>query len=158
DRGEGQYRRGLYTYWCRNYLHPSLQLFDAPSRQLCTAARGRSATPLQALVLLNDPTHAEAARTFAGRLLKEGGPTVSSRLAYAFRLAQARPVRPEEEAVLTPLLRKHLRAFAEDRGAAERLVHTGDAPVPDGVDLVELAAWTSVARVILNLYETVTRT
>jgi hypothetical protein len=157
DTGADQYRRGLYTYWCRNYLHPMLQAFDAPSRQSCTANRGESSTPFQALVLLNDPTFAEAARALAARMLLEGGPTTAGCLDRAFRLAQSRTVRPQEEAVLARLLEKHLAEFRADPDAAAALVATGESPFPVGVDIVELAAWTSVARVILNLHETVTR-
>jgi hypothetical protein len=157
DAGADQYRRGLYTYWCRSYLHPMLQAFDAPSRQSCTADRGESCTPFQALVLLNDPTFAEAARVFAARVLLEGGPTTAGRLDRAFRLAQSRPVRPEEQSVLSRLLEKHRAEFRADPDAAAAVVAAGDSAVPPGVDVVELAAWTSVARVILNLHETVTR-
>jgi hypothetical protein len=157
DAGADQYRRGLYTYWCRNYLHPMLQAFDAPTRQSCTADRGESSTPFQALVLLNDPTFAEAARAFAARVLREGGPTTARRLDRAFRLAQSRPVRPEEVSALTRLLEKHLAEFRADPDAAAAVLATGDSAVPVDVDAGELAAWTSVARVILNLHETVTR-
>jgi hypothetical protein len=134
-----------------------LQAFDAPSRQSCTANRGESSTPFQALVLLNDPTFAEAARVFAARVLREGGPTTAGRLDRAFRLAQSRPARPEEEAVLIRLLEKHLAEFRADPAAAAAVVATGESAVPAEGDVAELAAWTSVARVILNLHETVTR-
>jgi Protein of unknown function (DUF1553)/Protein of unknown function (DUF1549) len=157
SRGKDQYRRGVYTYWCRTYPHPSLQAFDAPSRQLCTAQRGRSLTPAQALVLLNDPTYGEAARALALRLLKEGGPTTSSRLHFAFQLVLSRPIRPPEEEILTRLLQKHHDEYAADRAAARRLLRVGNASTPPNVDVVELAAWTSVARALFNLQETVTR-
>ena len=155
--GPDQYRRGLYTYWCRNYLHPALQAFDAPSRQSCVACRGESSTPFQALVLLNDPTYLEAARAFAARILREGGPTTASRLERAMRLAQSRALQPGEATILRRLLEKHRAEFASDRSAATALLAVGAATVADDVDVVELAAWTSVARVLLNLHDTVTR-
>jgi hypothetical protein len=153
DRGEEGRRRGLYTYWCRNYLHPALSIFDAPPRQVCTAERGSSATPLQALALLNDPAQGEAARAFARRILTESGPTLYDRLDHAYRLALSRGVKPAEEAILTALLEKHRAEFRQDQAAAERLTR-GEAPP---FDVAELAAWISAARAILNLHETITR-
>jgi hypothetical protein len=157
DKGDDQYRRGMYTYWQRTFLHPSLLAFDAPSREECTAERPRSSTPLQALVLLNDPTYVEAARAFAERILKEGGPTPGERLNWAYRQALSRPIKPEEAQILTALHRKHLDEFTADAKAAQQLVSTGQRPVAKDVDVAELAAWTSVARVILNLHEMITR-
>jgi len=157
DSGENQYRRGLYTFWQRSFLHPSLLAFDAPSREECTADRPRSSTPLQALVLLNDPTYVEAARAFAERLLKEAGPSPTDRLNWAYRQALSRPVQPQEAQVLTALYRKHLEEYSADAQAARQLVSAGQRPVPQDANLAELAAWTSVARVLLNLHETMTR-
>jgi hypothetical protein len=157
DRGEEQYRRGLYTYWQRTLPHPSLIAFDAPSREECTADRPRSSTPLQALVLLNDPTYVEAARVFAERILREGGRSPSDRLDWAFRRALSRGVKPDERGVLLALVDKHRRQFAGDPAAARKLVTTGQCSVPQDLDVVDLAAWTSVARVVLNLHETITR-
>jgi hypothetical protein len=154
DEGEGRRRRGVYTYWCRNYLHPALQVFDAPARQVCAAERGRSVTPLQALALLNDPTQGEAARALAQRILTEGGRTVVERLDYAYRLVLSRHVRPQEAALLADLIERHWREYREDPEAAARLVGVGGPP---DLDLAELAAWTSAARVLLNLHETITR-
>ncbi len=157
DTGEKQHRRGVYIYWCRNFLHPSLQAFDAPTRQLCTTQRGRSTTPLQALVLLNDPTQAEAARALAARILREAGPSTDARLNHACQLVQSRAINAQEAVILTRLLDKHTRQFNADIDAAKQLVHVGESPVPDDVDVVTLAAWTSVARVLLNLHDTNTR-
>jgi hypothetical protein len=157
SQGEDQYRRGVYTYWCRTFPHPSLQAFDTPSRQLCTANRDRSATPAQALVLLNDPTYAEAARALAARILRSGGPTSSARLHFAFQLVLARPIRPPEEEILTRLVAKHMNEYNADRGAANQVLQIGSVPLPTGMDVAELAAWTSVARALLNLQETTTR-
>jgi hypothetical protein len=157
DKGEGLYRRGLYTYWCRTFLHPSLKAFDAPTREECTADRPRSNTPLQALVLLNDPTYVEAARSFAERIVKEGRGDVASRLAFAYREALSRLPRGEEVKLLEGLYQKHLASYQADPKSAGELLHVGDHPLPAGMDPAELAAWTSIARVILNLNEMVTR-
>jgi hypothetical protein len=157
DKGDAQYRRGLYTYWQRTFLHPSLAAFDAPSREECTVERARSNTPQQALVLLNDPTYVEAARSLAGRILTAGGGTTPERLEFAFRTVLVRSPRPEEAQVLTALLDKHRGEYAADRAAAERLLKVGDLVSPADLDPAELAAWTSVSRVLLNLHETITR-
>ena len=157
SQGEDQHRRGLYTYWCRTFLHPSLLAFDAPTREECTVERARSCTPLQALVLLNDPIYVEAARSFAARILEKGGKDVPARLDWAFHQAVSRPVRPEEVKLLTGLYQKHLAQFRNDRPGVDKLLAIGQLPLPKGVDHAELAAWTSLTRVILNLHETITR-
>jgi len=157
DTGEAQYRRGLYTWWQRSFLHPSLLAFDAPSREECAADRTRSNIPQQALVLLNDPTYVEAARVFAARILTEGGADTPARLTWAWRQALQRAPREDEVRVVADLLEKHQAQYAEDAQASAAILEVGLAPAPPDVDPAELAAWTSVARVILNLHETVTR-
>ena len=157
DHGENQYRRGLYTFWQRTFLHPSLLAFDASTREECTVDRPRSNTPLQALALLNDPTYVEAAKVFAGRIVREGGRTEAERLRYAYRRAIQREPTAAEADLLTRLYRQHLAQYQADRAAAAALLKVGDAQPPDGVEPAELAAWTSVARVVLNLHETITR-
>ncbi|MBI5091182.1 MAG: DUF1553 domain-containing protein [Candidatus Hydrogenedentes bacterium] len=157
SKGEDQYRRGLYTFWKRSFLHPSLLAFDSPTREECAAERVVSNTPLQALVLLNDPTYNEAARCFAGHILKEGGATAADRITWAYRQAVSRKPTAGELSILTDLCAKHLKEYQSDKDAAAKLIHIGLAPPPDGVDLSELAAWTSVARAVLNLHETVAR-
>src|SRR6185437_10905438 len=117
DHGAGLYRRGLYTYWCRTFLHPSLLAFDAPTREECTVERTRSSTPLQALVLLNDPIYVEAARVFAEHLMKQDGDT-TTRLNGAYRRAVSRNIKPEEVKLLTELYQKHLAEFRADRAGA----------------------------------------
>ncbi|MGE3803209.1 MAG: DUF1549 and DUF1553 domain-containing protein [Gemmataceae bacterium] len=156
DKGEDLYRRGLYTYWQRTFLHPSLLAFDAPSREECTVERPRSNTPLQALVLLNDPTYVEAARVFASHIV-QGAKSTEDRLDYAFRRALCRKPAAAETKLLTTLYEQHLKQFQSDAAAVDALLKVGDAPVPQALDRAELAAWTSVARVILNLHETITR-
>jgi hypothetical protein len=157
DQGESLYRRGLYTYWQRTFLHPSLAAFDATSREECTVERPRSNTPQQALVLLNDPTYVEAARSLAAKVIEHGGKSPAERLEYAFREVLVRSPRPEEIATLTALVAKHQAEFAADKPSAEKLLKVGDAAAPAGIDPAELAAWTSACRVLLNLHETITR-
>jgi hypothetical protein len=156
NSGADQYRRGLYTYWQRSFLHPSLLAFDAPSREECTVERPRSNTPQQALVLLNDPTYVEAARALAEMMIHSGA-TPEQRITTAFRQVLQRSASSEEEKVLGELYSRHLRQYRTDAQAAQGFVHVGDRPAPADMDVAELAAWTNVARVVLNLHETITR-
>jgi len=157
DKGAGYYRRGLYTWWQRTFMHPSLMAFDAPSREECCAERARSNIPQQALVLLNDPTYVEAARAFAEKVVAEGGATPADRIAWAAKRALSRKPTPAESKVLEELLSKHRAQYDADRNAAGQILGVGPSPLPKDRDAVELAAWTSVARVMLNLHETITR-
>ncbi len=157
DTGENLYRRGLYTHWQRQYLHPSLLAFDAPNREECTADRARSNTPLQSLVLLNDPSYVEAARAFAELIVRHGGSTSRDRLNFAFRRAVSRDIKPAEAEVLERLLQTHLDEYKSDATAANELLSVGARPIPTFLDKPELAAWTSIARTVLNLHETITR-
>jgi hypothetical protein len=157
DTGAAQHRRGLYTWWQRTFLHPSLLAFDAPTREECCAERNRSNIPQQALVLLNDPTYVEAARAFAARVLREVQGGLESRLNRAWQLALQRAPRPEEVKTIRDLLARHLEVYRANPDAARALLGTGLAPRPDDLDPAEVAAWTHVARVLLNLHETVTR-
>ena len=157
DTGESQYRRGLYTHWQRTFLHPSLMAFDAPSRQECTAERPTSNTPMQALTLLNDPTYVEAARVFASRIINEGGETPTERINWAYQSALSRLPQLKELELMNALYEKHQSEFTGNLEAAEALVTTGETAATEAVEPNELAAWTSVARVILNLHETITR-
>ncbi len=157
DHGPDEYRRGLYTWWQRSFLHPSLLAFDASTREECVVQRPRSNTPLQALVLLNDPTYVEASRAFAERILREGGSTTESRIQRAYQIALSRPARANEVALLSKVVQHQHEQFQADRAAANELLHVGDRPAPADLDVAELAAWTEAARVILNLHETITR-
>jgi hypothetical protein len=157
DTGDSQYRRGLYTWWQRSFLHPSLLAFDAPTREECAAERNRSNIPQQALVLLNDPTYVEAARAFAARILKEGGRDAGSRITWAWRQALAREPRADESNTISDLVSRQVAEYRRDPPAAEALLKVGLVPAPKDLDTAELAAWTNVARVILNLHETITR-
>lgn len=157
DKGEDQYRRGLYTYWQRTFIHPSLAAFDAPSREECTVQRPVSNTPQQALVLLNDPTYVEAARALAGRVLREGGADNASRLRFAYMQTVLRNPTAEEQKLLGELYEKHLAQYKADAAAATQLQTVGDLKPAADQNAAELAAWTSVTRVLLNLHETIVR-
>jgi len=157
SQGTAQYRRGLYTWWQRTFLHPSLIAFDAPSREECAADRPHSNIPQQALVLLNDPTYVEAARAFAVRILRECKGDEDTRIYWAWRQVLARKPQVNEVATLRELLEKQRAEYQKDESAAEALLQVGNTPRPAGIDAAELAAWTSVARAVLNLHETITR-
>jgi hypothetical protein len=157
DSGEEQYRRGLYTYLCRTFPHPSMLAFNATSREACTVERARSNTPLQALALLNDPSYVEAARALAERIVTSGDSSPESRIGYAYRQVLSRPAQSSEVQILAALYAKHLGQYRDDRKAASELLRVGQRPAPTNIDPADLAAWTSVARVILNLHETITR-
>ncbi len=157
DKGESLYRRGLYTHWQRQYLHPSLLAFDAPSREECTADRARSNTPLQSLVLLNDPTYVEAARAFAELALRQGGTTAADRIDFIFRRAVSRPARAQEIEILERLLESARAEYMARPELAAELAKVGERPLPADIDAPTLAAWTAVTRAVLNLHETITR-
>lgn len=157
DQNENQYRRGLYTWWQRSFVHPSMLAFDAPTREECAADRPRSNIPQQALVLLNDPSYVEAARAFALQIVQAGGTDSATRLKFAFRRALARDPRPQEAEQLTKLVEKLAAQYAADPKAAQTVLKVGLVPMPNGTNVSELATWTNIARVILNLHETVVR-
>jgi hypothetical protein len=157
SKGPDQYRRGLYTWWQRSYLHPSLVAFDAPTREECAADRNRSNIPQQALVLLNDPTYVEAARALAARILEEGGAGTQARLTWAWRQVLARAPRPDEIKTIELLLEKLEGQYRDDPEAARSFIRIGEMPAPRDAEPSELAAWTNIARVLLNLHETITR-
>ena len=157
SEGADQYRRGLYTYWKRSFLHPAMMAFDAPDRQECAATRARSNTPLQALVLLNDPSYVEAARVFSAAMLKEGGKSFEQRLDWGFVRVLARRPEPAEIEELRRLYGKEKAWYAANPESAFELIRTGQAPHAEGLDLAEHAAMTTVARAIFNMHETITR-
>ena len=157
DNGANQYRRGLYTFWCRTFLHPSMLAFDAPSREECSAERTRSNTPQQALVLLNDPTFVEAARVFAERILHNGGNTDEARLDWAFERALSRKPSAEERSILLGLAKSQLDQYNADADAAKQAASAGQWPTADVLKPEAVAAWSAVARAIMNLYETTSR-
>lgn len=157
DNGAEGHRRTLYTWWQRTFLHPSLINFDVPDRTECTCNRNISNTPLQALDLLNDPIYVEAARMFAQRIIKEGGSNDVDRLTWAYRQALSRAPAENERKILTDLLEKHLKKYSADPKSAAEILTVGTEPADKNINPVQIAAWTSVARTIINLHETITR-
>lgn len=157
DMGDGLYRRSLYTVWKRTAAPPTMLLFDAPNREICTVKRSRTNTPLQALALLNEITYVEAARRLGERMLMEGGETPESRIALGFRLAVGRAPRDDERQVLVEGLHADLERLQKSPADAEKLLSFGQAKPPTGRDPVELAAYTLAANVLLNLDEFITR-
>ena len=157
DSGDGLYRRTMYTVWKRTAAPPSMLLFDAPSREVCTVKRSRTNTPLQALSLLNEITYVEAARKLAERMLTEGGSTPAERLTRGFQFATSRRPTVNELKVLTDGLTTDLTRLQQDREGATKLITFGDSKPPANLDPAELAAYTLTANVLLNLDEVVTR-
>ncbi len=155
--GPDLYRRGLYTFWRRVCTYPTFATFDAPSRELCTARRPRSNTPLQALAALNEPTLLEAARVLGQRILLEGGKDTNQQIDFAFRLCTARHPSKLERERLASLYEQQLKSFERDAKSAEALINHGSAERPANLDIRKLAAWTMVANVLLNLDETLTK-
>jgi hypothetical protein len=157
NRDDRQYRRGVYTHWQRTFLQPMLANFDAPGREECIASRVVANTPQQALTLLNDPTFVEAARVLAGRVFTEVAPNDEARLDFLFQRVLARIAKPKEKESLLGFLAKE-RAEARDHPEeAAKLLKIGLSPSPEGLEPSELAAWTEVCRVVLNLHESITR-
>ncbi len=157
DAGESLYRRSLYTFWKRTAPPPSMSTFDAPSRENCTVRRPRTNTPLQALALMNDKQYIDAAHKLAERIILEGGATAESRLTYGFRWVTARQPTSREMDVLLKSLERQTASFQADKMAAEKLLTSGDSPRNTSLDLVEHAAWTMIANLLINLDETITK-
>ena len=157
DHGQALYRRSLYTYWKRAVPPPSMMTFDSAGREACTVRENRTNTPLQALTLMNDETYLEAARKMAERMILEGGSTPAARIDYGFKLATARAPRDREREVLLASLNHHLDRYKTDKAAAEKLLTQGESPVTPSLDKGELAAYSTVASMLLNLDETVTK-
>jgi len=157
DDGTALYRRSMYTFWKRTSSPPSMSIFDAPSRESCTVRRARTNTPLQALVLMNDQQFVEASRRLGERIMNEAGSTFSDRIAFGFRLATSRPPGPDEIDVLEHLFREHLSEFQQHPQRAKQLIEVGESPRDESLDTAELAAWTMISNLILNLDESVTK-
>jgi mono/diheme cytochrome c family protein len=151
--GEDRYRRGLYTHWRRTAPFAAFAVFDAPSREVCTVRRPRTNTPLQALTAMNDPAFFDASRGLARRILAEGGSDERARIAYGFRLCTSRKPAADELDILEQALTRELAHFKKDTAAAKAVFKGVELPK----DLVESAAWTLIANVLLNLDETVTK-
>ena len=156
DRGAALYRRSLYTFWKRTAPPPSMSTFDAPTREAFCVVRGRSNTPLQALALMNDVQHVEAARALAERLLRVTLPE-ADRLELAFRTVSARLPDSTERGLLARALATHRAHFERNREEAGQFIRNGESKPDPALPVGELAAWTVVANLLLNLDEALTR-
>jgi hypothetical protein len=157
SRGDDLYRRSLYTFWKRTVPHPTMTVFDAPDREFCIVRRSSTNTPLQALTLLNDPIFVEAARKLAERSFHEGGTTAESRLEFAFRLSTGRVPGEQERHVLRKTFDEMLAAYRSDEQGARSLVSVGASISDPSIPVSELAAYTAVANMILNMDEVITK-
>ncbi len=151
------YRRSFYTFWKRTAPPPQMNILDAPSREACTIRRERTNTPMQALMLMNDPQFFEAARAFAERAIKEGGETTQARLAYLFETATARLPKVKEETLLLETFQAHYQELEANPEAAKKLIAVGESKPDETLDAVEVAAWTMIANLILNLDEVINK-
>src|SRR5262249_43649614 len=157
DQGKSLSRRSLYTYWKRAVPPPMMMNFDAAGREACVVRQSRTNTPLQALDLMNDVTFVEASRVLAERMIKEGGNAPAERIAYGFRLATARRPKPRESQILLDGFHHHFDTYQTDQAAALKLLSQGEHPRDEKLNPAELAAYTTIASLILNLDETVTK-
>ena len=156
-QGDALYRRGMYTFWKRTVLSPMLRTFDAPGREFCTVRRSRTNTPLQALLLLQGPQYVEAARQLAARMMIEGGESPESRISLGFELVTARQPNPQELKIMTQLYQERLRQFQQNQETALNMLNVGESPRDTRLDVAEHAAWMAVARLLLNLDETINK-
>ena len=150
--GEDQYRRGIYTYWKRTAPYPSMMSFDGASREVCTARRIRTNTPLQALVTLNDSVYIEASRLFAFRMQKEGGPDVKKQIAKGYEIALLKSISPQKLTVLVNLYEAALKKFEADKNSTCEMIG-----VDNEHNNPQTAALVVVANAMLNLDEFVTK-
>ncbi len=157
DTGSALYRRSLYTFLKRTAPAPYMANFDGPSREQACSRRERSNTPMQALQLMNDVQHVEAARAFAERIMTEGGSTPDEHIVFAYRTALSRKPAPEETAIVRGAYEHHLAAFRQTTEAAAKFIRQGESKPKPELPEPELAAWTLVANLVLNLDETITR-
>jgi hypothetical protein len=157
DHGDALYRRSLYLFWKRTAPPPCMTTFDAPSREQCRARRERTDTPLQALLTMNDPQYFEAARQFGYRMLHDCGTNDLQRLQRGFRIVTSRAPTAPEAGVLSDTLAAQRSHYEADPEAARKLIAVGESPVPQDVPATELAAYSMVANLLLNLDEAVTQ-
>nr|WP_309689016.1 DUF1553 domain-containing protein [Armatimonas sp.] len=157
DHGEKLYRRSMYTFWKRTVPPPSLQTFDAPEREFCIVRRSATNTPLQALILMNDPTYIEASRKLAEHVLRDALPSAPQRLAYLYRLLLAREPSPAELSLLLTVVNRQSTAFRKSPESARKLLLVGESPTDPSFDPIELAAWATVCSTVMNLDEAITR-
>ncbi|WP_417380650.1 DUF1553 domain-containing protein [Gimesia sp.] len=157
DHGEKLYRRSMYTYWKRTVPPPNMQTFDAPNREVCLVSRARTNTPLQSLVLLNDVQFVEASRNYAERIMKKGGDGIDSRIRFAYEEALGRPPEEWELKTVRAAYQRELKNYQSNERAAVALLNQGESQRDQGLPVAEAAAWTTVASMIFNTYEFITR-
>jgi len=157
DTGDKLYRRGLYTYWKRTIAPPRMQIFDASDRERCSMRQDATNTPLQAMVLLNDPTFVEASRHLAERMIREGGRKRADRIRYGYKLALAYEPDPDRYKILEHGLKSYKKHFKNRKEEAKAFLSVGDSEYDDNLKGPELAAYTMLASVILNMDEMITR-
>ena len=157
SKGDDLHRRSLYTFWKRTIAPPMMANFDSAMRESCVVRENRTNTPLQALNLMNDVSFLEAARFVGQRMLKEGGSTADARLGYGFRLVTGRKPTAAEEQVLRDSLQYHLDYFSDKQNDVKAFLNQGEARADSSLDEWELAAYTSIGSLLLNLDEAVTK-
>jgi hypothetical protein len=157
DKGAALYRRSLYTYWKRTVTPPFMANFDSPNREVCTVSENRTNTPLQALNLMNDVAFLEASRKLAERMMQQGGLSTAARIDHGFELLLSRAPRREERQVLLDSFEAFNTKYRADPKAAENYLSYGEAVRNPGLDAADLAAYTTVASLIFNLDEAVTK-
>ncbi|HEV1285901.1 MAG TPA: DUF1553 domain-containing protein [Bryobacteraceae bacterium] len=157
SKGEGLYRRSLYTWWKRTSPPPYMMNFDSPNREQCAVFENRTNSPLQALDLMNDVTFLEASRKFAGRIIAEGGATRESRIEYGYKLLLARAPSAKQKQILLTTEARLAADFRNDPSAASQFLQQGESPMDRAADPTELASWTGIASLLLNMDEAITR-
>jgi hypothetical protein len=156
-KGDDLYRRSLYTFWKRTIAPPMMLNFDSAARESCVVRESRTNTPLQALNLMNDVTFVEAARLIGQRMLREGGAQQADRLRYGFRLVTGREPAGDEARILEESLRYHLDYFSSDGARVKEFLAHGETPPDAKLEARQLAAYSAVASLLLNLDETITK-
>ncbi len=157
DHGDGLYRRSLYTYWKRTIAPPFMINFDSPNREVCTVWENRTNSPLQALNLMNDVEFLEASRKLAERILTEGGASPEQRIDYGFRMVLAKSPRPAQLAIFEKTAADFLHNFQNNPQAAKQFLSQGESPLRTDLNAPELAAWTGVSSILLNLDEVINK-
>ncbi|MEK6249218.1 MAG: DUF1553 domain-containing protein, partial [Planctomycetales bacterium] len=157
DSGDKLYRRSLYTYIKRSVPPPNMAAMDAPNREVCTMRRQRTSTPLMALVMMNDPTYVEAARSLAQRIMLEAGPSTEDRVRLAYEITLGRQPEATEVAELVDLYQRQLVVYQRDSDSAASLLAVGETLRDESLDTSEHAAWTCLTSVLLNLDETISK-
>jgi hypothetical protein len=155
--GEDLYRRSIYTIWKRSTPPPSMMNFDAPDRYTCVVKRQKTATPLQSLVLMNDPQYVEASRMLGERMMREGGDTPESRIDFAFKALTGRLARSDERTLLKKMYQEEWEEFQKNPKRSKDLLKVGEYQVDQKLDPAQLAACTMLATTIMNFDETVMR-